>query len=444
MTTRTVPRLPVFILMAVLAGCATYEPLPLTTGQPLRDAVSALDQAGTNTTAPLRIGDVVRLAIANNPDLKAARAQLGVAQAQLLQAGLLPNPSASASFMTVLSGPGVTPAWSAGLTEDIRSLVTLSSRRAAAAAAARQVSATIVWQEWQVGGRARLLVIQLAGGQRMAAVLREARTFLAQRYGRTRDAVATGDADLATLSPDLTALGDVEKQIADLDRQNQTHRHDLNALLGLAPGVAVPLAPVADPPEANKAATRAALASLADRRPDLIALRLGYAAQDAKLRAAILGQFPTLNIGLIGGSDTSNVHTIGPQITLDLPIFDRNQGNIAIERTTRQQLHAEFQARLVAAESEAAALLDDIGLLHRQLPPLRVRTLEARRMVRQANPAFAAGNLTERAYVDFISARLAREQELLGVEQSLRERQAALDTLIGTGMPVVSLPKDIP
>jgi len=34
-----------------------------------------------------------------------------------------------------------------------------------------------------------------------------------------------------------------------------------------------------------------------------------------------------LNIGLTGGSDTSNVRTIGPQITLELPVFDRNQGN---------------------------------------------------------------------------------------------------------------------
>jgi outer membrane protein TolC len=266
---------------------------------------------------------------------------------------------------------------------------------------------------------------------------------LAQRYRRTRRAVATGDADLTTLSADLAALGDVEKQIDDLDRQRQTHRHDLNALLGLQPGVTVRLAPVAELPAADQPGTRAALTSLADRRPDLIALRLGYTAQDAKLRSAVLAQFPTLNIGLTGGSDNTNVRTIGPQITLDLPIFDRNQGNIAIERATRRQLHGEFQARLAAAESEAGALLDDIALICRQLPPLRTRSGEARRIGSRAESALAAGNLTERAYVDFIAARLARQQELLGLEQSLREQQVALDTLIGAGMPVVSLPKDV-
>ncbi|MDR3534460.1 MAG: TolC family protein [Rhodopila sp.] len=435
-------RLAAAALMAILSGCANYAPLPLSTQMPLRSTVSALDQADTDTTAPLTVADIVRLAVANNPDLKAARAQQGVAEAQLLQAGLLPNPSVNGLYTPVLSGPGVTPAWSAGLSEDIRSLITLASRRKAAAAAAQQVSATILWQEWQLMGKARLLVIQIAGDERMAAVLRETQAMLAQRYDHTRHAVATGDADLTALSPDLTALGDVEKQIDDLDRQRQTHRHDLNALLGLAPGVPIRLAPVADPPEIDHAKIQSDLAFLADRRPDLIALRLGYTAQDAKLRSAILAQFPALNIGLTGGSDNSNVRTIGPQITLELPIFDRNQGNIAIERATRQQLHNEFRARLATAESEAGALLDDISLTRRQLPPLRARTQEARRMGKQAEAAFAAGNLTERAYVDFISARLARQQELLGLEQSLREQHVALDTLIGAGMPVVSLPKE--
>jgi outer membrane protein TolC len=432
-----------FALLVALAGCASYDALPLSTEMPLRGAVSALDHTGTDTAKPLTVAGIVRLAVANNPDLKGARAQQGVAEAQLLQAGLLPNPSINGSYTPVLSGPGVTPAWTAGLGEDIRSLITLSSRRKAASAAAQQINATILWQEWQLMGKARLLVVQIAGDERLAAALRDARTLLAQRYRRTRRAVATGDADLTTLSADLAALGDVEKQIDDLDRQRQTHRHDLNALLGLQPGVTVRLAPVAEPPAVDQPGTRAALTSLADRRPDLIALRLGYTAQDAKLRAAILAQFPALNIGLTGGSDNTNVRTIGPQITLDLPIFDRNQGNIAIERATRRQLHGEFQARLAAAESEAGALLDDIALIGRQLPPLRTRSGEARRIGSRAEAALAAGNLTERPYVDFIAARLARQQELLGLEQSLREQQVALDTLIGAGMPVVSLPKDV-
>lgn len=421
-------------LVTVVAGCASYQPLPLSTHSPLRNVPPA---------GELTAGDVVRLALRDNPDLKAARAQQGVAEAQMLQAGLLPNPSVNGVYTPVLSGPGVTPGWSAGISQDLRSLITLASRRTAAAAAARQVNATILWQEWQVAGKARLLLVQLDGETRLAAILRDARRLLNQRYQRTRAAVATGDADLTALSPDLAALGDVEKQIDDLARLHQTHRHDLNALLGLAPEVSLRLAPVTVVAGIEPNDVRAAIASLPDRRPDLIALRFGYAAQDAKFRSAILSQFPTLNIGLTGGSDSSNIHTIGPQITLELPIFDRNQGNVAIERATRQQLLEEFTARLSTAQGEAGALADDIVLGRRQLPSLRKRAGEARRMALQAQAALDAGNLTERAYVDFITARLARQQELLGLEQSLREQRIALDTLTGAGMPAVSLPEDL-
>ena len=276
----------------------------------------------------------------------------------------------------------------------------------------------------------------------MAAILRETKALLDRRYRLTRAAVAAGDADLTTLSPDLTALADIDRQIDDLDRQSQTRRHDLNALLGLRPGAVLKLRPVAEPPPVNAGAITADLESLPDRRPDLIALRMGYEAEDAKLRSAILSQFPALNVGLIGGSDDSDIKTFGPQITLDLPIFDRNQGAIAIENATRLQLRDEYTARLAAAEGEAGRLLDDIALTARQLPPMRVRSNEVGRIAAKAGVAFAAGNLTERAYVDFLAARLARQQELLGLEQSLREQQVALAALIGAGMPVVALPQD--
>ena len=47
-----------------------------------------------------------------------------------------------------------------------------------------------------------------------------------------------------------------------------------------------------DPPS-----TEALLADIQDRRLDLLALRRGYESEDAKLRAAILEQFPKINLG---------------------------------------------------------------------------------------------------------------------------------------------------
>ena len=73
----------------------------------------------------------------------------------------------------------------------------------------------------------------------------------------------------------------------------------------------------------------ALLADLPDRRPDLVALQLGYHSADEDVRTAIIGQFPAFVLGGQWGQDTTNVRSAGPTATFDLPIFDRNQGQVA-------------------------------------------------------------------------------------------------------------------
>jgi outer membrane protein TolC len=218
----------------------------------------------------------------------------------------------------------------------------------------------------------------------------------------------------------------------------------LNALLGLAPEVAVTLNPAPDLPAWNADLAMSALPTLADRRPDLVALRLGYRAQNEKLRTAVLSQFPNLTLGVTGGSDNANVRNFGPQVSLELPIFNQNQGNIAIEKATRQQLHDEYAARLTAADGQVRAMVAEIGLLSRQLETVRRDLALTRRAAEQADAAFKAGNLDERAYVDFVSARLTKEQEIVTIEQSLLEQQVAIATLIGAGMPPIAVPGEEP
>ena len=116
-----------------------------------------------------------------------------------------------------------------------------------------------------------------------------------------------------------------------------------------------------------------ALAALARRRPDLLALQAGYEAQEQKYRAAIMSQFPALTVGFNRARDTSNVYTTGFQINLSLPIFNRNRGNVAIEQSTRQRLRDEYQNRLNQAFADVAHLRADDAILSRQLAADRSR-----------------------------------------------------------------------
>jgi outer membrane protein TolC len=427
------------LMLGLIGGCATYAPLPLNKSAAPADRADQLDHEAHPLPPELGMDDVALLALRNNPDLVAARAQRGLAQAQILAAGIAPNPSLSGSYAFLLGGPGTTAALAAGLSQDLKSLITLSSQRAAARHAARQIDGRLLWQEWQTVAKARLLAVDLAEGEKQRHLLEQNAAQLQDLLSRNRDALAQGDTTLTALVPDLSAAAAARKQLDDLQRQQEMRRRDLNVLLGLSPVAPLRLAERMDLPVVDAAVVQQAVPSLADRRPDLVALQLGYQSQEDKVRGAILAQFPMLSLGITGGHDNTNVRSLGPQITIDLPIFNRNQGNIAVETATRQQLHDEFTARLATAKAEVQSLLADMALLQNQLISKQPQLAELERAVERAQSAYAAGDLDERTYVDVLSARNAKQQEILGIEQTLLEQQIAVATLIGAGMPPVTI-----
>ncbi|MBU6436697.1 MAG: hypothetical protein KGQ77_04145 [Betaproteobacteria bacterium] len=116
---------------ALLSGCTVYAPRPLGDQPTTRESVDAI-QIDPQTLHIARLrehrfdpGDVLdaieveMLAVAQNPELKIARADLGVARAQAFAAGLLPDPQASLSRdFPRNGGPGNTTAFNLGATLD--------------------------------------------------------------------------------------------------------------------------------------------------------------------------------------------------------------------------------------------------------------------------------------------------------------------------------------
>ena len=424
----------------LLASCATYSPLLLPATAQLAPAVDGLAHAQPLPAGPLTVAQVTALAVQNNPDLRAARALHGVAEAQLIQAGVLPNPQLSLAILPLVAGFGTTTAWNAALSFNFGALLTYRTRQEAAQKTVQQVDADILWREWQLAGQARLLAVDLIEGQRNLVLLTEARDLLAQRGQRLENALGAGNVTLADATPYLSALQLTQTQLNDLQRRLLTQRHQLNALLGLAPEAAVALVDAVDLPPLDPAAIERDLPNLPHRRPDLVALQLGYAAQDAKLRTALLTQFPNPTLGVSGGSDNANVRNAGPSASLGVPIFDRNQGGVAIERATRAQLHEEYAARLTAAVGEVRARLSEIATTQRQLERIRAELPIAERRAAHAEAALRTGDIDQRTYVDLINARLTRAAQAVVLEQALAEQQVAIATVVGAGLPAIQLP----
>lgn len=428
--------------LLVLSGCATYRPAPLPSGPDLSTGVPALKinpaqlggyAAGTLAFNPgdgLDMDETVILAVLNNSVLKAARLERGIKAAQLMEAGLLPDPQLTGGFDDNTGGPDPLNGYSLGLDTDLRALLTRGAARDAARAGARQVDLDILWQEWQVAEMARQLFVQNREQSRLQSIYRDARALYQQRYRQDRAALDRGDITLDQTAGDLTSLVDAGTRLRDLQRQQNQTRHDLAALLGLRPDARPRFTGGAGIKPLSREQVDGAVAALPQRRPDLLALQAGYASQEASVREEILKQFPSINVGVTRARDTAGVRTIGFGVSIGLPLFNRNRGQVAIARATRAQLRQDYQARLDAAAGTADRVYRESLLLQRQLRQVRSRLPELQEVSRRAEAGLRAGNIGAGTYIAVHTQLLDKRAEAVQLESSLQQSRIALQTLL--------------
>ena len=422
-------------LILLFGGCATYHPKPLPLDTDLVPTVDELRKQAkeppTMTGGGLNLTDIAVYAVSNNSDLKARRAQLGIKSAELFAAGLLPDPQLSASLdHPTGSVPGVVDAFGIGLGYDIIPLINRKARLDSAQQAQAQARLELLWQEWQVSQHARVLVVNMDSQQRQIALLDEMRNLYAQRYRHSSEAVARGDVTLGVAGTDLTALLDTLSRISQLQQVLNDTRHELNLLLGLATDAPLTVQLSALPTMQEPGMWRGQLQTLPQRRPDLLALQAGYRSQEAKVRAAILSQFPSLSIGITRARDTSDVYTSGFNIGLNLPLFSGNRGGIAIERATREQLHAEYQARLDQAATDVDRLIQLQGLVISQLAQLDEYVPVLKTLVDRGREAYQHGDIDAVTFLNMENTWIDKRLEQINLDQTQRTNLIALQTLL--------------
>jgi outer membrane protein TolC len=413
---------------ALLAGCAApgVRPLPTTpssVGSVLRleRAPEKLDLAPLpkRTVDPARLSpvDVAILAVLNNPDLKAKRAATGVAAAQVFAAGLLPDPQIGISADFPDPGQQATTAYGVVPSLDIGALIARSPALKAARAQRRRSDLELLWAEWGTAQQARILAWTILADEAKAQALAELDRVIATRAQASRTAMDRGDLAAPTASADQALAIDTQTALAQARHDAAKARLDLNALIGLQPQVRLPL--VARPTgDWDQPTIDHARAELARRRPDLLALQAGYAAQEANLRKAVLAQFPLQNVGFNEARDNTGITSQGLTASFALPIFNGGRGQIAIEKATREQLRAEYQARLDQADAEAAA--DLAGRTSAEVQAQRLeRELPALASVwTKAQAAFDRNDLDGSSY-------LTLAQNLLNKTADLQDRRLA-------------------
>lgn len=439
---RTATLLPL-VLTFGLAGCATWHALPLDEGrgvQHLGDITvsadtMALPPSSTHRFDPtdgLDVTEVAMLAVANSPELRLKRDELGIAHAQAFAAGLLPDPQIGIGIdHPTTSGQGLVNAFNLGLSYDIGSLLARSSRVAASRLSEQQVHLELLWSEWQTIARARELFDNIVADRQLAKRLGVEQTALDAMLPQIRRALKAGDLTYDGASVGLNAGADVANRLADSTRKLNQDEHDLHALLGLAAQVPLDLVGPMYASAYSQDDITQALAAMLKRRPDLLSLQVGYAAQDAKLREAIQSQYPGLSIGFNHAGDTSAVHSNGLSVALNLPIFNRNRGNIAIESATRQKLHDDYDARVQAARLDIDRLAQDQMQYNAQRERVAQHAAELDLARDAAVKAYAANLLDWPTYLSIRAAALAADTDLLTFDSNRAQAAVALDAVIG-------------
>ncbi len=443
-------------LVLLLTGCARYQAQPLPTEsmleekpQSLRCAMEKQQSAGllgqheVNPADGLDLTEVAILAVLNNPDLKAKRTRQQIAGAQLFAAGLLPDPRLNASLdIPTGNTTGTVNAWGLGLDYDIIPLITRQAGIDAEQHDRIQVDLELLWQEWQVMQQARSLAVCLVIEQKKMKLLRSIQGLYIQRYDDSTKALDRGDITLETNGTDLTALLDIFSQTSQLEQAYNETRHKLNLLLGLAPEVELPCLIPQAPTLPDLQTAEEKIKTMQDRRPDLLALKAGYLSQEARVRGAIMSQFPSLSIGITRARDTGNLYTTGFGISLNLPLFSGNRGAIAIERADREQLKEEYRARLSQAVIDVDKLINLQRIISRQLGRLKKYLPHLREIVDKGRQAYKNGDIDALTFINMEYTWVIKRLEELDLEKVQWGNFLALQTLLAlpgdNGFPPVA------
>jgi outer membrane protein TolC len=441
-------------LLVSLGGCSIYHPKPLTEeavaatlrkpdGRTLQlEAAKIHHPALRSVRIDLRDGinpdEAALIAVLLNPTLRADRDRRGLAQAQLVQAGVLPNPQVSWSNDYVIGGDtsGTINAFGLGASWDVTQLLTLLPKIASAKANKKAVDLDIAWTEWQTAQNARLSTLRIAGLTAQLKAAREGDDALRENVNLLSKATEAHEKTVLDLAAAESTSRAARAAVLDIEKQLEVERIALNRAIGFPPETRPQIEGGVLPAEVAPPAYESLIANLETSRLDLLGLKAGYTSQDEALRAAIIAQVPRINLGFNRATDTSNVQTLGFGISVDIPIFDRNQGNIGTERATRQKLFDEYADRVFQARADIATGLANIRWLNRQIAENQksVRALE--QLVSTAGTALEQGNGDAISYYQTRYDLILKRIEFTQFKVQLAESVVGLEISAGRYLPL--------
>jgi outer membrane protein TolC len=373
MNTRAVAAL--LVVAALVAGCASFssdggmgevaDAVKRETGAKAAkiDSVEAARKAHEQVAAllaqPFSADDAVQIALLNNRDLQAAYNDLGISEAEYVQASLPRNPSFS---FTRFAGTGVAN-FEVRLIENVLDLMTLPARRDIAAEHYAHARHGAIASTLRLAADVRRAWVRAIAAERQVRLLEQARQTadasarLVAKLGEAGQGDQLDQAEIAAFYAELSV------RVGQARLAERREREALTRLLGLSGGDVAFRLPDDLPSLPKVLDTIAAVeAEAVNRRVDLTEARHDVVALAKTLRLTqatryvsmlqLAGLFNNETANMLTNSNT-DINRAGFALDFEIPIFDTGEARERSARESYMRAVNRLAAKAVNARSEA-------------------------------------------------------------------------------------------
>lgn len=342
-----------------------------------KEAAKEIDQL---LSRPLTADAAVQVALLNNRNLQATYEELGVAEADLVEAGLLKNPIFDGS-VRFLQGGG-SPTVDLGIAFDFLDVFFVGLRKRVAAAEFDVAKANVTGAVLDLAAETKAGFFRHQAALQTLEMRRQVRAATAASFDLAKRIRAAGNNRPLDVANEQSLFEESRQALAAAELDVVETREELNRLMGLwgtrtAWTAAARLTTPEKPEGSSDSIER-----------DAIAQSLDLAAQRSEILAALrtlgitkpLATLQEIEVGASAERDDGEWE-VGPSLSVPLPIFNQGAPQIARAAARFRQAEQRFYATAVVVRSHARESFLRVKTLREQVDHYRMAILPLKQSI---------------------------------------------------------------
>ncbi len=310
----------------------------------------------------LSADDAVQIALLNNRRLQATFEDLGVAQADLVQAGLLRNPVFDAAFKFDTGGGGTNVEMT--VAQDFLDIFQLPLRKRIAGFALAESKWRVASSVLSFAGEVKQAFYEHQAANQMLEMRRSVATATATSFDFARRLRAAGNITQLQLAREQALDEEAKVELSSAEADLLATRERLNAFMGVwgadtqwKAAARLPELPKAEIDVAHvesRAIEKSVDVAIARSRLDAAADGLGI-----KRSTAIFGG-GDVQLGAAAERETEGGWGVGPSVSVPVPLFDTGSASVSRAQAELRQARQNYTASAVEVRSAARAARDKL------------------------------------------------------------------------------------